>query len=117
MFVKMTWREAEERFNKKQDFIMAGENPYRSMKFYARDFFGWRDFMRVMEEVAALGGFACWQELEKDEEKEENRVFGAMVAGVYTGWNDKMILGKAKTAAEFHKKVSYYGALVEFIEV
>lgn len=114
MFVKMTWKEAEERFNKKQDFIMAGENPYKSMKFYARDFWDkWGSFMRVMEEVSCLGGFVCWQKLEEKEE-EEDKVFGAMVA---TGWNDKMILGKAKTAAEFHKKVSYYGALVEFIEV
>lgn len=117
MFVKMTWKEAEERFNKKQDFVMAGENPYKSMKFRARDFWDkWGSFMRVMEEVSRLGGFVCWQVLEKDEE-EEDKVFGAMVAGVYTGWNDKMVLGKAKTAAEFHKKVSYYGALVEFIEV
>lgn len=114
MFVKMTWREAEERFNKKQDFIMAGENPYRSMRFYARDFWDkWGSFMCVMEEVAALGGFVCWQNLEEKEE-EEDKIFGAMVA---TGWNDKMVLGKAKTAAEFRKKVSHYGALVEFIEV
>ena len=58
MFVRMTWKEAEERFNKKQDFVMAGENPYKSMKFRARDFWDkWGSFMRVMEEVAALGGF------------------------------------------------------------
>lgn len=113
MYIRLTWKEAEERFNNKYNFIMAGENPYRSMKFYARDFFGWRDFMRVMEEVSRLGGFVCWQDLEEKEE-EKDKVFGAMVA---TGWNDKMVLGKAKTAAEFRKKVSYYGALVEFIEV
>lgn len=116
MYIRLSWKEAEERFNNKYNFIMAGGNPYKSMKFYARDFFGWRDFMRVMEEVTALGSFACWQDLEEREEKED-KVFGAMIAGVYTGWSDKMIVGKAKTAAEFHKKVSYYGALVEFIEV
>lgn len=115
MFVKMTWREAEERFNKKQDFIMAGENPYKSMKFYARDFFGWCDFMRVMEEVAALGGFACWQELEEDEEKEENRVFCAMVAFVCLP--DRMVYGKAQNKDEFRMKVFKYGTLVDFIKV
>lgn len=114
MYIRLTWKEAEERFNKKQDFVMAGENPYKSMKFRARDFWDrWGSFMRVMEEVAALGGFVCWQDLEEKEE-EEDKIFGAMVA---TGWSDKMVFGKAKNAAEFHKKVSYYGALVEFIEV
>ena len=71
MFIRLTWKEAEERFNKKQDFVMAGENPYKSMKFRARDFWDKRgSFMRVMEEMAALGGFVCWQELEEDEKKE-----------------------------------------------
>ena len=60
MFVRLTWKEAEERFNKKQDFIMAGENPYKSMKFRARDFWGkWGSFMRVM--VAPHGG--AWIEI------------------------------------------------------
>ena len=116
MFVKMTWKEAEERFNKKQDFIMAGENPYKSMKFRARDFWGkWGSFMRVMEEVAALGGFACWQELEEDEEKEENRVFCAMAAFVCLP--DRIVYGKAQNKDEFRMKVFKYGTLVDFITV
>ena len=114
MYIRLTWKEAEECFNKKQDFVMAGENPYKSMKFRARDFWDrWGSFMRVMEEVAALGGFVCWQDLGEKEE-EEDKIFGAMVA---TGWSYKLVFGNDKNAAEFHKKVSYYGALVEFIEV
>lgn len=116
MYIRLTWREAEERFNNKCDFIMAGENPYRDMRFYARDFFKWSDFMCVMEKVTRLGGFVCWQVLEEEEEKED-KIFGAMVAGVHAGWSDKIILGKAKTATEFRKKVLHYGALIEFIEV
>lgn len=114
MFVRMTWKEAEERFNKKQDFVMAGENPYKSMKFYARDFFGWNDFMRVMEEVAALGGFACWQELEEDG-GEEGKVFCAMVAFVCL--SDRIVYGKAQSAEDFRMKVFKYGTLVDFIKV
>ena len=116
MFVRMTWKEAEERFNKKQDFVMAGENPYKSMKFRARDFWNkWGSFMRVMEEVAALGGFACWQELEEDEEKEENRVFCAMVA--FVSLSDRIVYGKAQNKDEFRMKVFKYGTLVDFIKV
>lgn len=114
MYVRLTWKEAEERFNNKQDFVMAGENPYEGMRFQASHFFrNWGSFMRVMEEVTAMGGFVCWQELEDDIEEEESKVFCAMVAFVCLP--DRKVYGRAHNTNEFRAKVFKYGTVVEFI--
>lgn len=85
MFVRMSWKEAEKKFNAHEDFtITCGNhsNPYDAC-YYARDYYnGKYDFMTAFEVLSVYNDASvnCWKRVpEGGEDAEEGKLFRMIV--------------------------------------
>lgn len=81
MFVRMCWKEAQKKFNAREDFSITCGNhahPYEPC-FYARDYYnGKYDFMTTLEVLSIYNDASvnCWKQVPDDvEEPQEGKLF------------------------------------------
>ena len=81
MFVRMCWKEAQKKFDAREDFSITCGNhaqPYEPC-FYARDYYhGKYDFMTTLEVLSIYNDASvnCWKQVPDDvEEPQEGKLF------------------------------------------
>ena len=82
MYVRMSWKEAKEKFNRHEDFVITcgnKSNPYGKYCYYARDYHvGEDNFLTAMEVLSVYndGSVNCWKQVPDDvEEPQEGKLF------------------------------------------
>lgn len=82
MYVRMSWKEAKEKFNRHEDFVITcgnKSNPYGKYCYYARDYhIGEDNFLTAMEVLSVYndGSVNCWKQVPDGvEEPQEGKLF------------------------------------------
>lgn len=82
MYVRMSWKEAKEKFNRHEDFVITcgnKSNPYGKYCYYARDYhIGEDNFLTAMEVLSVYndGSVNCWKQVPDGvKEPQEGKLF------------------------------------------
>lgn len=82
MYVRMSWKEAKEKFNRHEDFVIScgnKNNPYSKYCYYARDYhIGEDNFLTALEALSVYndGSVNCWKQVPDGvEEPQEGKLF------------------------------------------
>lgn len=82
MFVRMCWKEAQKKFDAREDFVITcgnKSNPYGKYCYYARDYHvGEDNFLTAMEVLSIYNDASvnCWKQVpEEAKEPQEGKLF------------------------------------------